>query len=143
MSREVICISLLISRKRHQTCGRRRDRVVGNAIGHNRRRAREGVKAIPRKSREIVLDFNATEDPLHGAQEGGFFHRYYRSYCYLPLSALRAKNLRPWHHVHPFAASAQIKCEQCGLIPPSSASSLLMLSPSRHYTGSRIEDSPC
>ena len=45
----------------------------------------EGVKAIPRKSREIVLDFDATDDPLHGAQEGAFFHAYYRSYCYLPL----------------------------------------------------------
>ena len=45
----------------------------------------EGVKAIPRKSREIVLDFDATDDPLHGEQEGAFFHGYYRSYCYLPL----------------------------------------------------------
>ena len=45
----------------------------------------EGVKAIPRKSREIVLDFDATDDPLHGAQEGAFFHGYYRNYCYLPL----------------------------------------------------------
>ena len=34
----------------------------------------EGVKAIPRKRREIVLDFDATDDPLHGAQEGAFFH---------------------------------------------------------------------
>jgi len=45
----------------------------------------EGVKAIPRRSREIVLDFDATDDPLHGAQEGAFFHGYYRHYCYLPL----------------------------------------------------------
>jgi len=45
----------------------------------------EGVKSIPRKSREIVLDFDATDDPLHGAQEGAFFHGYYRAYCYLPL----------------------------------------------------------
>ena len=45
----------------------------------------EGVKAIPRKSRRIVLDFDATDDPLHGAQEGAFFHGYYREYCYLPL----------------------------------------------------------
>ena len=45
----------------------------------------EGVKAIPRKSREIVLDFDASDDPLHGAQEGAFFHGYYRHYCYLPL----------------------------------------------------------
>lgn len=34
---------------------------------------------------EIVLDLDATDDPLHGNQEGRFFHGYYRSYCYLPL----------------------------------------------------------
>ena len=45
----------------------------------------EGVKAIPRKSREIILDFDATDDPLHGNQQGAFFHGYYRHYCYLPL----------------------------------------------------------
>ena len=45
----------------------------------------EGVKAIPRKSRQIVLDFDATDDPLHGRQEGAYFHAYYKSYCYLPL----------------------------------------------------------
>jgi len=34
---------------------------------------------------EIVLDVDATDDPLHGNQEGRFFHGYYRCYCYLPL----------------------------------------------------------
>jgi hypothetical protein len=34
---------------------------------------------------EIILDVDATDDPLHGHQEGRFFHGYYRSYCYLPL----------------------------------------------------------
>jgi hypothetical protein len=34
---------------------------------------------------EIVLDLDATDDPLHGQQEGRFFHGYYRTYCYLPL----------------------------------------------------------
>jgi hypothetical protein len=33
----------------------------------------------------IVIDLDATDDPLHGAQEGRFFHGYYREYCYLPL----------------------------------------------------------
>jgi len=32
-----------------------------------------------------VLDFDATDDPLHGKQEGRFFHGYYDNYCYLPL----------------------------------------------------------
>ena len=35
--------------------------------------------------REIVLDIDATDDPLHGQQEGRFFHGYYGHYCYLPL----------------------------------------------------------
>jgi len=47
----------------------------------------QGVKAIPKKSKEIVIDFDATDDPLHGNQEGGYFHGYYRHYCYLPLYA--------------------------------------------------------
>ncbi len=34
---------------------------------------------------EIILDFDATDDPLHGNQEGRFFHGYYGHYCYLPL----------------------------------------------------------
>ena len=34
---------------------------------------------------EIVLDLDATDDPLHGEQEGRFFRGYYDSYCYLPL----------------------------------------------------------
>ena len=33
----------------------------------------------------IILDLDATDDPLHGQQEGRFFHGYYREYCYLPL----------------------------------------------------------
>ena len=34
---------------------------------------------------ELVLDFDATDSPLHGTQEDRFFHGYYDSYCYLPL----------------------------------------------------------
>ena len=33
----------------------------------------------------IVLDLDATDDPIHGGQEGRFFHGYYGCYCYLPL----------------------------------------------------------
>ena len=50
----------------------------------------EGVKAIPRKSREIVLDFDATDDPLHGRQQGAYFHGYYKSYCYFRSTAFAA-----------------------------------------------------
>lgn len=34
---------------------------------------------------EIVLDFDATDDPIHGQQEGRFYQGYYRHYCFLPL----------------------------------------------------------
>jgi hypothetical protein len=45
---------------------------------------------------EIVLDLDATDDPLYGDQEGKFFHGYYRCYCYLPLYIFcgRAAKLR-------------------------------------------------
>ena len=33
----------------------------------------------------IILDLDATDDPIHGDQEGRFFHGYYKCYCYLPL----------------------------------------------------------
>jgi hypothetical protein len=49
---------------------------------------------------ELVLDFDATDCPLYGKQEGRFFHGYYDSYCYLPLyvfcgERLLAALLRP------------------------------------------------
>jgi Transposase DDE domain group 1 len=34
---------------------------------------------------ELVLDFDATDDPVHGHQEQRFFHGYYDHYCFLPL----------------------------------------------------------
>lgn len=43
------------------------------------------VSAHQQAPAEIVLDLDATDDPLHGSQEGRFFHGYYGGYCYLPL----------------------------------------------------------
>jgi len=44
------------------------------------------VRTSPAKApRVVILDFDATNDPLHGKQEGRFFHGYYDCYCYLPL----------------------------------------------------------
>lgn len=43
--------------------------------------------------REIVLDLDATDDPLHGHQEGRFFHGYYDCYCYLPLYVFCGRHL--------------------------------------------------
>jgi hypothetical protein len=43
--------------------------------------------------KQIVLDLNSTDDPLHGEQEGRFFHGYYGHYCYLPLYILCGEHL--------------------------------------------------
>jgi hypothetical protein len=43
------------------------------------------LEAYEKPPREIVLDLDATDTPLHGEQEGRFFHGYYNQYCYLPL----------------------------------------------------------
>jgi len=43
------------------------------------------LEAHPTRPEKIILDLDATDDPLHGGQEGRFFHGYYRCYCYLPL----------------------------------------------------------
>src|SRR5205814_3587862 len=43
------------------------------------------LEAHPEEPKEIILDLDATDDPLHGNQEGRFFHGYYGHYCYLPL----------------------------------------------------------
>jgi len=43
------------------------------------------LAAHPTPPAEVVLDLDATDDPVHGHQEGRFFHGYYRAYCYLPL----------------------------------------------------------
>jgi hypothetical protein len=41
----------------------------------------------------IILDLDATDDPLHGHQEGRFFHGYYDGYCYLPLYIFCGRHL--------------------------------------------------
>jgi hypothetical protein len=43
------------------------------------------IEAHAKPPAEIVLDLDATDDPVHGHQEGRFFHGYYGHYCYLPL----------------------------------------------------------
>jgi hypothetical protein len=43
------------------------------------------IASFKRAPEELVLDFDATDNPLHGQQEGRFFHGYYDCYCYLPL----------------------------------------------------------
>lgn len=57
----------------------------------------ESYKTAPSR---IILDLDATDDPVHGNQEGRFFHGYYKEYCYLPLyifcgESLLCARLRP------------------------------------------------
>jgi len=66
------------------------------------------IKSFKTAPTELVLDFDATDNPLHGQQEGRFFHGYYDSYCYLPLyvfcgqqllcAYLRPSNIDGAHH---------------------------------------------
>jgi len=50
----------------------------------------EAHKSAPK---QITLDLDATDDPLHGHQEGRFFHGYYDGYCYLPLYVFCGRHL--------------------------------------------------
>ena len=43
------------------------------------------IKSYAKPPKRLILDFDATDTPLHGEQEGRFFHGYYDHYCYLPL----------------------------------------------------------
>lgn len=66
------------------------------------------IGSFKRAPQELVLDFDATDDPVHGKQEGRFFHGYYDQYCFLPLyvfcgeqllvSYLRPSNIDPARH---------------------------------------------
>jgi hypothetical protein len=51
------------------------------------------LEAHQRPPKPIVLDLDATDDPLHGHQEGRFFHGYYDAYCYLPLYIFCGRHL--------------------------------------------------
>jgi hypothetical protein len=51
------------------------------------------LEAHARPPRRIVLDLDATDIPLHGHQEGRFFHGYYDHYCYLPLYVFCGRHL--------------------------------------------------
>ena len=50
----------------------------------------EAHKSAPK---QIVLDLDATDNPIHGHQEGRFFHGYYDGYCYLPLYVFCGRHL--------------------------------------------------
>jgi Transposase DDE domain group 1 len=51
------------------------------------------LKGRARPPERIVLDLDATDDPIHGNQEGRFFHGYYKCHCYLPLYVFCGREL--------------------------------------------------
>jgi hypothetical protein len=51
------------------------------------------LKSQPTPPKRISLDLDATDDPIHGDQEGRFFHGYYKCYCYLPLYIFCGRDL--------------------------------------------------
>ena len=51
------------------------------------------LEAHARAPKQIILDLDATDDPVHGRQEGRFFHGYYDAYCYLPLYVFCGRHL--------------------------------------------------
>ena len=51
------------------------------------------IQSQPRQPKRIVLDLDATNDALHGRQEGRFFHGYYGCYCCLPLYTFAGEQL--------------------------------------------------
>jgi hypothetical protein len=58
------------------------------------------IASFKEPPKKLILDFDATDDPVHGQQEGRFFHGFYRHYCFLPLyvfcgSQLLVGYLRP------------------------------------------------
>jgi len=66
------------------------------------------IRSFDAPPEELILDFDATDDAVHGRQEGRFFHGYYDHYCFLPLyvfckdqllvSYLRPSNIDPALH---------------------------------------------
>jgi hypothetical protein len=64
-------------------------KISHNAIAISRLLVDIFLEAQKRAPEEIILDLDATDDPVHGNQEGRFFHCYYDCYCYLALHLLR------------------------------------------------------
>lgn len=105
-----------------QTGVERADRLAGHSSLHRLEQTadRAGVWAMhevlveqfinsfKKVPKELILDFDATDDPVHGNQEGRFFHGYYDRYCFLPLyvfcgsqllvAYLRPSNIDPARH---------------------------------------------
>ncbi len=60
-------------------------KIVADPAGMDRLLVELFLDAHREAPAQIWLDLDATDDPVHGQQEGRFFHGYYGHYCYLPL----------------------------------------------------------
>ena len=60
-------------------------KIVADPAGMDELLVEVFLEAHAKAPEELILDLDATDDPLHGKQEGRFFHGYYKRYCYLPL----------------------------------------------------------
>ena len=70
------------NRADRETAGRMHEVIVEQFIA--------SFKKAPKK---LILDFDATDDAVHGQQEGRFFHGYYDHYCFLPLYVFCGRQL--------------------------------------------------
>ena len=71
--------------KADATAGERYKKIVMDPEAIDRLMVDHFMDAHGRAPSQIILDIDATDDPIHGHQEGRYFHGYYDSYCYLPL----------------------------------------------------------
>jgi hypothetical protein len=68
-------------------------KISHNPIAIKRLFVDQFLEAHKRAPSQIILDLDATDDPVHGMQEGRFFHGYYDCYCYLPLYVFCGRDL--------------------------------------------------
>jgi hypothetical protein len=69
----------------HANAEARYKKIVADQAGLDRVLVEQFIASHDRPPKALWLDLDATDDPLHGHQEGRFFHGYYGHYCYLPL----------------------------------------------------------
>jgi hypothetical protein len=71
--------------KANASAAERYKKIVMKPEAIDRMMVDQFLDAHARARQQIILDLDATDDPIHGRQEGRYFHGYYDCYCYLPL----------------------------------------------------------
>src|SRR3982075_2780137 len=93
MRSSAAAIAAFASASEKKVCRRSRHKISYDAEAVDRLFVDLFVEAHRTAPSQITLDLDATDDPLHGEQEGRFFHGYYKSYCYLPLYIFCGRHL--------------------------------------------------